>query len=1406
MTAIVAKSRRRGPKPKPPPPPLAAAPEAVEPPGPGRVLPSHRVLVRHGALPREYGTLTPAVVTSLGPKHTGVRVHGEAIVRRVRNELVELDDGRKLAAAWPADPRDAPHPYGGRHTHPWTYRWLPRWSWIGWSVAEHHEYARGERPLEPAPVGLRVKRLVIVGCGGKKRNVRHLDAHGMYVGSYHLSARRAADALVARDGSQLILSALYGLLDLHDVISPYDLRMGDAGSVTVEQVRYQAEQLGLLDAEEVIVLAGRAYADVVSAVWPHALRPLDGTAGIGEQLHRLAAIRATGTLPEPKEPIVSVFARPPVPSDVYPAELRAGDVIEVPDRGELTLADGGRTLSSNKPTWVRFNVVGGTPFDVDASGTTKVRLIGVGAITERPKPAAARKTTRAGRKPAAVKRQVPIEEVTWGMYGEIDAMGPDGSRTKQTGYVIKVPRVFTGGLMEKPKLKGKPVWHFDMNDPGRVYWIGMNALPGTMFTVLDPPADRPLTFKPSDSRRMPVRDTRAGDVVTVTVPVEGRTWRDNGPAVLLTEDPKPLGGGHVELAGLVDGKPETHQMPEFEWVDVKGPAVQHLLDQEPADPAPAAEQAVEEQTAEPEPQQDEVQPGATIRCPACGQNRKVTKARKIPRHGRGPGCEMGGKAVPPGVTVVKPPAAEPEPLPFDMDAMAAFFGQIGEQMAELEPRASRVPCPPCGGSGAADRQQCAGCGGAGEVTPEKAERLTKAVKSPEERLLEKVAARLPADVIEWSAGDGDDHPRVLARYVANGVYVEATGVDEKWQPVTAEGYVVEAHPLSGGYGGKAPEYMTLLMLADDITAKPTDPGVRMVQVEPGGRVTALWGPHGKHQGVGYPWLRMPVEQQILAAREQLGLAVRVYDGPANELWEVEGCPEKLTGEVASWLFEGKCHSWEGRPEPRFEARHIAAAIRDDRYRPRRSRTLMPSTLVQPVTIPDGLTEAEGKKEYARLIAEGKLVDGSGAPLRAVDCWLCTVRRPHQITSGLTCPYEIDCPTCKAGPNKPCMRPSEHRVWGGLHDSRTKLALEVDDARAVAGDLTVPALWPGSKGLAAQQTAVKAAEEALIEDVAELARQAGWIAKPERWNGSLNFSVHQHGDGPSTFCTPEAAKRLLIRIARRDAVAAVGPVNAGPVLDELLAKADTPEYGRYGRQKAREHAERYAAGLPLVRHKRQLDQQWTLNCPVPSCLTILAGHDTIREARAAWFAHAEQHEGFVPTWPDDLLPEEPEQEAAQVKRVRKGAKKRQGPPPAVIEITEPVSNDWWDDSALAWERCGLLHRYELTGTDAGQSVAVLSIPQGYSAAVQFKELLATIGGVDRDAMIVHVLTPEEAQADQERRDQVEVESRARAFAAVHGEAAPAQTPVPGVEVEELTLFDFDMEGISAAVEEAVAALT
>ncbi|MEU4924604.1 DUF6884 domain-containing protein [Streptomyces parvus] len=131
--------------------------------------------------------------------------------------------------------------------------------------------------------------VVVVPCSGAKGD-RPTEAGHLYTGSLHIHARRTADALTAAGGTVLILSSRYGLLPLHQVVAPYDMRMGDEGSVTADQLHDQAAELNLLDAQEVILLTPAAYTQRAAAVWPHAQTPL-AHLGIGRQRGRLTALR-----------------------------------------------------------------------------------------------------------------------------------------------------------------------------------------------------------------------------------------------------------------------------------------------------------------------------------------------------------------------------------------------------------------------------------------------------------------------------------------------------------------------------------------------------------------------------------------------------------------------------------------------------------------------------------------------------------------------------------------------------------------------------------------------------------------------------------------------------------------------------------------------------------------------------------------------------------------------------------------------------------------------------------------------------------------------------------------------------------------------------------------------------------
>ncbi|MGW3915883.1 DUF6884 domain-containing protein [Streptomyces sp. NPDC005070] len=130
--------------------------------------------------------------------------------------------------------------------------------------------------------------LVIIPCGSRKLE-RPARAADLYIGSYHRACRRAADAL--RPERLLILSARYGLLDLDDIIEPYDTPHGAAGATTSQLLLRQATERDIVLLDPVVALGGARHTALVHAVWPHARTPLRGTRSMGEQMARLAVMR-----------------------------------------------------------------------------------------------------------------------------------------------------------------------------------------------------------------------------------------------------------------------------------------------------------------------------------------------------------------------------------------------------------------------------------------------------------------------------------------------------------------------------------------------------------------------------------------------------------------------------------------------------------------------------------------------------------------------------------------------------------------------------------------------------------------------------------------------------------------------------------------------------------------------------------------------------------------------------------------------------------------------------------------------------------------------------------------------------------------------------------------------------------
>jgi len=132
--------------------------------------------------------------------------------------------------------------------------------------------------------------VVIISCGAKKLD-RPARARDLYVGPYFKAALAYALTLTPPENI-FILSAKYGLVGLDDRLKPYDLRMGQPGSVKIKTIIRQAERLGVAG-RYVVALGGRSYVSVIRKIWFSVWAPLEGKGGLGDQISLMRS-RASG--------------------------------------------------------------------------------------------------------------------------------------------------------------------------------------------------------------------------------------------------------------------------------------------------------------------------------------------------------------------------------------------------------------------------------------------------------------------------------------------------------------------------------------------------------------------------------------------------------------------------------------------------------------------------------------------------------------------------------------------------------------------------------------------------------------------------------------------------------------------------------------------------------------------------------------------------------------------------------------------------------------------------------------------------------------------------------------------------------------------------------------------------------
>ncbi|MGB9622320.1 MAG: DUF6884 domain-containing protein [Desulfofundulus sp.] len=146
-------------------------------------------------------------------------------------------------------------------------------------------------------------RLCIVPCGIRKiwslnPRLRAVKARNAYIGSFARTCIQYAERFYP--DSYVILSAKHGFLFPDETIpAPYNVTFKEQGTnpITVEELRNQAEEKGLTKYDEIIVIAGREYVEIVRKVFPDkkVIAPLKEARGMGVMISMMKKAMVEGS-------------------------------------------------------------------------------------------------------------------------------------------------------------------------------------------------------------------------------------------------------------------------------------------------------------------------------------------------------------------------------------------------------------------------------------------------------------------------------------------------------------------------------------------------------------------------------------------------------------------------------------------------------------------------------------------------------------------------------------------------------------------------------------------------------------------------------------------------------------------------------------------------------------------------------------------------------------------------------------------------------------------------------------------------------------------------------------------------------------------------------------------------------
>jgi len=140
-----------------------------------------------------------------------------------------------------------------------------------------------------------VKVLCVIPCGNKKIWDKKPDAgpqkaREVYIGPFASKCKEYAEKFYP--SSWVIISAKYGFLFPDDILSgSYNVTFNDksTNSITIEELKSQAEEKGLYDYDKIIVLGGKNYVRIVKNVFQNKeiYSPLSDCKGIGYMMGKL---------------------------------------------------------------------------------------------------------------------------------------------------------------------------------------------------------------------------------------------------------------------------------------------------------------------------------------------------------------------------------------------------------------------------------------------------------------------------------------------------------------------------------------------------------------------------------------------------------------------------------------------------------------------------------------------------------------------------------------------------------------------------------------------------------------------------------------------------------------------------------------------------------------------------------------------------------------------------------------------------------------------------------------------------------------------------------------------------------------------------------------------------------------